>query len=155
MGKIVVCADHPSNEFFRPFPNCLMYKTSEEFVEKVNQAMESNPLPLSVEQRYLLSWEAATDRFIEYAELDRPVTKDKISLQGDDTQKTDMGSSFSLPNLSDLVDNGVAFAHFCASGNEAARLISGALPGTLNYSSQHSKDLHLLPPVVENPVYGW
>lgn len=154
MGKIVVCADHPSNEFFRPFPNCFMYKTSEEFVEKVNQAMKSHPLPLSAEQRYLLSWEAATDRFIEYAELDKPFRKETGSSQGG-AQKTDMVSSVSLPNLSEVVENAAAFAHFCASGNEAARLISGALPGTMNYNSQHSKDLNLPHPLVESPVYGW
>eukprot|EP00250_Pteridium_aquilinum_P012616 c20837_g1_i1 orf=89-2581(-) len=156
MGKIVVCADHPSNEFFRPFPNCLMYKNSQEFVEKVNQAMASDPEPLSPEQRYMLSWEAATDRFIEYAELDQPFKKEVKSVSPDDlVQKKTMTLSMSLPNLSDAVDSGVAFAHFCASGNEAARLISGALPGTMNYNLQHSKDLHLPPPLVESPIYTW
>lgn len=67
MGKIVVCADHPSNEFFRSFPNCYIYRTPEEFVEKVQQAMASEPEPLSPELQHLLSWEAATDRFIDFS----------------------------------------------------------------------------------------
>jgi digalactosyldiacylglycerol synthase len=71
MGKIVVCADHPSNEFFRSFPNCYIYRTPEEFVEKVQQAMASEPEPLSPELQHLLSWEAATDRFIDSAGLDK------------------------------------------------------------------------------------
>lgn len=158
MGKIVVCADHPSNEFFRPFPNCLMYKDSQEFVEKVNQAMSSDPLPLSSEQRYVLSWEAATDRFIEYAELGHQPSKQEKKAMGlveDVGEKKTMTLSMSLPNLPEVVDNGLAFIHFCASGNEAARLISGALPGTMNYNMQHSKDLHLSPPSVESPDYTW
>lgn len=76
MGKIVVCADHPSNDFFRSFPNCYIYRTPEEFVEKVQQAMASEPEPLSPELQYLLSWEAATDRFIDSAGLDKLPPRD-------------------------------------------------------------------------------
>ncbi|KAK6147301.1 hypothetical protein DH2020_018213 [Rehmannia glutinosa] len=71
MGKFVVCADHPSNDFFRAFPNCLTYKTPEDFVAKVKEAMANEPQPLTPEQRYHLSWEAATQRFMEYSELDK------------------------------------------------------------------------------------
>lgn len=71
MGKIVVCADHPSNDFFRSFPNCYIYRTPDEFVEKVQKAMASEPEPLSPELQHLLSWEAATDRFIDSAGLDK------------------------------------------------------------------------------------
>ncbi|OMO54277.1 hypothetical protein CCACVL1_27924 [Corchorus capsularis] len=33
--------------------------------------MANEPQPLTPEQRYTLSWEAATQRFIEYSKLDR------------------------------------------------------------------------------------
>ncbi|KAH7315134.1 hypothetical protein KP509_21G036000 [Ceratopteris richardii] len=156
MGKMVVCADHPSNEFFRPFPNCLMYKTSEEFVQKVNQAMVSDPLPLSPEQCYMLSWEAATDRFIESAELEKPFKKETKALGPEEiAQKRAMALSMSLPKLDDIIDNGLAVFHFWSSGNEVARLLTGALPGTMNYNLQQSKDLHLPPPAVESPIYTW
>ena len=59
MGKFVVCADHPSNDFFRAFPNYLTYKTPEDFVTKVKEAMANEPQPLTPEQRYNLSWEVA------------------------------------------------------------------------------------------------
>lgn len=156
MGKFVVCADHPSNEFFRSFPNCLTYKSSEDFVAKVKEALENEPQPLTPEQRYNLSWEAATQRFIQYSDLDRVLNNEKDVAE---PSKTNNGKiikkSVSMPSLPDMVDGGLAFAHYCLTGNEILRLCTGAIPGTRDYDKQHCKDLHLLPPQVENPIYGW
>ncbi|KAE8690569.1 Digalactosyldiacylglycerol synthase 1 [Hibiscus syriacus] len=154
MGKFVICADHPSNEFFRSFPNCLTYKTSEDFVAKVKEALTKEPQPLTPEQMYNLSWEAATQRFVEYSELDRVLNNEhdpaKVRANGKIIAK-----SFSMANLSEMVDGGLAFAHYCLTGNEFLRLCTGAIPGTRVYDKQHCKDLHLLPPQVEIPIYGW
>ncbi|KAI3512002.1 hypothetical protein L1887_19164 [Cichorium endivia] len=148
MGKFVILADHPSNEFFRSFPNCLTYKTPEEFVNKINEAMSSEPHPLTPEQRYNLSWEAATQRFMEFSELDKILNN---NLQLDEGVR----KSKSVPNLTSMVDGGLAFAHYCLTGNEFLRRCTGAVPGTRDYSKQHCKDLGLVPPQAENPIYGW
>ncbi|XP_065855374.1 digalactosyldiacylglycerol synthase 1, chloroplastic [Euphorbia lathyris] len=155
MGKFVICADHPSNEFFRSFPNCLTYKTSEDFVAKVREALENEPQPLTPEQMFNLSWEAATERFMQYSELDKILNDN----QGDSKFRINNGNrmskSVSLPNMSQMVDGGLAFAHYCLTGNEFLRRCTGATPDTRDYDKQHCKDLHLLPPQVENPIYGW
>ncbi|XP_028777642.1 digalactosyldiacylglycerol synthase 1, chloroplastic [Neltuma alba] len=148
MGKFVVCADHPSNQFFMSFPNCLTYKTPEDFVAKVKEALANEPHPLTPEQRYQLSWEAATQRFMQYSELDKVFKGEKEGGKA-------VARSASMPNLTELVDGGLAFAHYCFTGNEFLRLCTGAIPGTRDYDKQHCKDLHLLPPQVENPIYGW
>ncbi|KAI4300554.1 hypothetical protein L6164_033921 [Bauhinia variegata] len=153
MGKFVVCADHPSNEFFRSFPNCLTYKTSEDFVAKVREALTNEPHPLTPEQRYQLSWEAATQRFMEYSELDRLLNND--GSKSSTKNGMPITKSVSLPNLTELVDGGLAFAHYCFTGNEFLRLCTGAIPGSRDYNMQHCKDLNLLPPQVEKPIYGW
>ncbi|KAH0767809.1 hypothetical protein KY285_003680 [Solanum tuberosum] len=144
MGKFVVCADHPSNEFFQAFPNCLTYKTSEDFVEKVKEAMTGEPQPLTPEEQYKLSWEAATQRFIEYSDLDKVLTSEK----GSDSRKSrkGIGKSVSMPNLEGMVDGSLAFAQYCLTGNEFVRWCSGATPGTRDYDKQHCEDLNLLPP---------
>ena len=64
MGKWVVIPKHPSNEFFEQFPNCLIYRTEEEFAANVYWALNNEPAPLTRDLRYTLTWEAATDRFI-------------------------------------------------------------------------------------------
>ena len=38
MGKWLLCAEHPSNEFFRDFQNTLIYTSSPDFSEKLNFA---------------------------------------------------------------------------------------------------------------------
>ena len=154
MGKFVVCADHPSNEYFRSFPNCLTYKTSEDFVARVKEALANEPQPLTPEQRYNLSWEAATQRFMQYSELDRVLDSEK-DVKLSETNGKSITKAVSMPNLSEMIDGGLAFAHYCLTGNEFLRLCTGAIPGTRDYDKQHCKDLHLLPPQVENPIYGW
>ncbi|XWS66555.1 hypothetical protein CRYUN_Cryun05aG0209800 [Craigia yunnanensis] len=154
MGKFVVCADHPSNEFFRSFPNCLTYKTSEDFVAKVKEALANEPQLLTPEQRYNLSWEAATQRFIKDSELDRVLNNEHNAAKLRSNGKR-IAKSVLMPSLSEIVDGGLAFAHYCLTGNEFLRLCTGAIPGTRDYDKQHCKDLHLLPPQVENRIYGW
>jgi digalactosyldiacylglycerol synthase len=157
MGKFVVCADHPSNEFFRSFPNCLTYKTSEDFVAKVKEALANEPHPLTPEQRYNLSWEAATQRFINYSELERFLNNNEAGAKGSSRRNDGniIKKSASLPSLTEMVDGGLAFAHYSLTGNEFLRLCTGAIPKTRDYDKQHCKDLNLLPPQVENPIYGW
>ncbi|PAN38053.1 hypothetical protein PAHAL_7G143200 [Panicum hallii] len=154
MGKFVICADHPSNDFFKSFPNCLTYKTSEEFVARVKEAMASEPQPLTPEQRYSLSWEAATERFMEYSELDK-VLNNTNGHPGRCGKINKARKIPLLPKLSDVVDGGLAFAHHCLTGNEILRLVTGAIPGTRDYDKQQCMDLNLLPPQVQHPVYGW
>uniref|UniRef100_A0A5B7B6R2 Digalactosyldiacylglycerol synthase 2, chloroplastic n=1 Tax=Davidia involucrata TaxID=16924 RepID=A0A5B7B6R2_DAVIN len=75
MGKIVVCANHPSNDFFKQFPNCRIYDDGGGFVEATCKALTEEPAPLTDAQRHELSWEAATERFLSAAELDQVPAK--------------------------------------------------------------------------------
>lgn len=69
MGKWVVCRKHPSNTFFEQFDNCLTYSNDAEFAANIYWALDHDPLPLTDEQRYVLSWEAATERFLEASKM--------------------------------------------------------------------------------------
>lgn len=155
MGKIVVCTDHPSNEFFKSFPNCLTYRDSKEFVEKVKQAMSTEPLPLTSDEQHILSWEAATDRFISCSGLD-----DFIGGNGEhlpvvpSREKGKLSLSMPITNLKQYVEDGLAFTHYLASGIEAARLAFGAIPGSLYPDEEQCRDLGLLP-LVKQHVHGW
>jgi digalactosyldiacylglycerol synthase len=99
MGKFVICAEHPSNEFFMSFPNCLTYKTSEEFVARVKEAMDREPQLLTPEQRYNLSWEAATERFMEYSDLEKVLNNEAAQSEQGRKRKNKRTSQ---PNLSSV-----------------------------------------------------
>ena len=111
----------------------MTYKTSEDFVAKVKEALENEPQLLTPEQRYQLSWEAATQRFMEYSELDRVLNKENDAAKSKTYNRKLIAKSVSMPNLTELVDGGLAFAHYCVTGNEFLRLCTGAIPGTRNY----------------------
>lgn len=79
MGKWVVCAKHPSNDFFEEFPNCLTFRDQEEFAANVLWALNNDPIPLSVEHRYKLSWDAATERLISSSAMTQSMFKGSIT----------------------------------------------------------------------------
>jgi digalactosyldiacylglycerol synthase len=65
MGKYVVLERHPSNAFFEPFRNALYYETPSEFLLQLRYALATEPAPLSDEEQRTLSWEGATERFLD------------------------------------------------------------------------------------------
>lgn len=106
MGKIVICADHVSNEFFKQFPNCRTFTDGDSFVKVTRQALTEQPAPLTDSQTHELSWDAATARFLKCAELDK-VPEKKI-------KKSDSKSSFLSSSLSfdRNLEDASAFMHF-------------------------------------------
>ena len=136
MGKIVICANHPSNEFFKRFPNCHMYSTEKEFVRLTMAALAEEPLPLSEELRHELSWEAATERFVRVADI-APATPTK-------QQHPSSSQRFMYINPDELKKNmeeASAFFHNTISGFEAARCVFGAIPNSLQPDEQQCKEL--------------
>mmetsp|Transcript_6153 Transcript_6153/g.8011 ORF Transcript_6153/g.8011 Transcript_6153/m.8011 type:complete len:691 (+) Transcript_6153:209-2281(+) len=65
MGKFTIIPDHPSNVFFKQFPNCLMYRDKVEFRKQLIFAQNEAPVPMTVELLHPFTWEAATERLIE------------------------------------------------------------------------------------------
>lgn len=54
MGKWVVCANHPSNDFFiQNFPSCLSFSDEKEFMDCMEKALSEDPPTLSAETRSL------------------------------------------------------------------------------------------------------
>lgn len=109
MGKIVICADHVSNEFFKQFANCRTFKGGENFVKVTRQALTEQPAPLTDSQMHELSWDAATSRFLKAAELNK-IPEKKLPKS---ESKSFMSSSLSFHrNLEDAS----AFVHFVGTG---------------------------------------
>lgn len=65
MGKFVVIQRHPSNDFFMAFRNTLAYDTPEQFLTQLQLALDTQPVPLNATERRMLSWDGATERFLE------------------------------------------------------------------------------------------
>ncbi|PIA53845.1 hypothetical protein AQUCO_00900439v1 [Aquilegia coerulea] len=139
MGKIVICADHTSNAFFKQFPNCHTYEDGTGFVELVRRALVEEPAPLNDDQMHELSWEAATERFLKVSGLDQGTTK-KVAAP---PKKPFMSLSMKLPDLTRTIEDASAFVHHAASGFEVARRVFGAVPGSLQPDEDQCRELGL------------
>lgn len=148
MGKFVVCADHPSNEFFRQFPNCILYGNSDGFVQAVSKALAEEPEQLTDAQRHELSWEAATERFLSAAELDQPLTRKP------QRSRSKKFLSLSL-QLGRKFDDASAYLHHVALGFEGSRKAFGAVPGSLHPDEQQCKELGLASPSSRRSSRNW
>ncbi|KAG4937147.1 hypothetical protein JHK85_052066 [Glycine max] len=135
MGKIVVCANHPSNDFFKQFPNCWTYDDDDGFVKLTLKALAEQPAQPTDAQRHDLSWEAATKRFLKAADLDKPLER-KLSR----TTSNFLAASL---NLQEKVDEASAYVHHVASGFEVSRRIFGAIPDSLQPDEELRKELGL------------
>ncbi|KAI0519116.1 hypothetical protein KFK09_006556 [Dendrobium nobile] len=137
MGKLVICANHPSNDFFKQFPNCHTYNSGKEFVKLTLKALSEEPSPVSDELRGKLSWEAATERFVKVAELNWTVSEAIVP----SNSKPFM--SLSSQELTKGVEEASAILHNTVSGIEVARRAFGAIPKTLRPDEQMCKELGL------------
>lgn len=142
MGKIVICANHPSNEFFKQFPNCHIYNGGEEFVKLTVKALAEDPAPLTDDVRHELSWEAATERFAAAAELNQVVSEEIPP----SSSKPFASTSFKSHKPWRSVEEASASLHQTISGIEAARRAFGAVPKTLQPDEQQCKELGLVIP---------
>jgi digalactosyldiacylglycerol synthase len=113
MGKFVVCARHPSNEFFSSFANCRTYSTPDEFAACVREVLHSEPEPISPEHLHRLTWQAATERFLDAAEPDLPPPTVRRKV---------------IDTLSDWIAAG---CHNFLTASEAMRCLVGGGAGTL------------------------
>lgn len=140
MGKTVICANHPSNDFFKQFPNCYTYTSGKEFVKLTLKALTEEPSPVADELRGKLSWEAATERFTMVAELNQNVSEAIVP----STSKPFM--FISTQQLKTGIEDASAILHNTVSGIEVARCAFGAIPKTLQPDEQMCKELGLAPP---------
>lgn len=136
MGKIVVCANHPSNDFFKQFPNCRTYNDGNGFVRATLTALNELPAQLSDAQRHELSWESATERFLRASDLDQAFARKQ------EKSPSDNFASSSL-NLRKNLENASAYMHYVASGFETSRRLFGAIPRSLQPDEEQCKELGL------------
>ncbi|KAJ4971913.1 hypothetical protein NE237_005012 [Protea cynaroides] len=136
MGKIVICANHPSNDFFKQFPNCHTYDDAKGFVQVTCKALAEEPVPLTNEHRHELSWEAATERFLRVAELNHAFP----SRPEETPTKNFMSITL---NFKRNIEDASAFVHYAASGIEAVRRAFGAIPGSMQPDEEQSNELGL------------
>ncbi|KAL5994762.1 Digalactosyldiacylglycerol synthase 2, chloroplastic [Asimina triloba] len=142
MGKIVICADHPSNDFFKQFPNCRTYKDSNEFLKVTQMALTDEPAPLTDNQHHELSWEAATKRFVEAAQLNQKAAEESVA----PSTPGFMPTSLMVSDLKKNLEGASAFLHYTASGIEMACRGFGAIPGSLHPDQEQCKELGLVFP---------
>jgi digalactosyldiacylglycerol synthase len=85
-GRFVLVPQHPSNDFFSQFPNCLQYKSRSDFCALLQLALSHDPVPLTPDQQHALTWEAATDRLIRAAAVSRrdQARRDRVGLHLDE-----------------------------------------------------------------------
>jgi digalactosyldiacylglycerol synthase len=85
-GRFVLVPQHPSNDFFVQFPNCLQYKSRSDFCALLQLALSHDPVPLTPDQQHALTWEAATDRLIRAAAVSRRdrARRDRVGLHLDE-----------------------------------------------------------------------
>ncbi|KAI3441815.1 Glycos_transf_1 domain-containing protein [Psidium guajava] len=139
MGKLVVCANHISNDFFKQFPNCRTYDDGEGFVDATRKALSEEPAQMTDDLRYALSWEAATERFLKAAQLDQASTTKLSRTASDNFMSTSL-------NLKRRLEDASAYVHYVASGYEMSRRAFGAIPGSLQPDEELCKDLGMPTP---------
>ncbi|KAG0465086.1 hypothetical protein HPP92_019250 [Vanilla planifolia] len=140
MGKIVICADHPSNDFFKQFPNCRQFNNGDEFASLTLEALGDEPIPLTESWRHELSWEAATERFAMVAELNRSMSRRSSSMSSIPLLPTVIKAR----ELKRRLEDASASLHQAVSGIEAARRAFGAVPRSLKPDEQQCRELGLV-----------
>lgn len=111
MGKWVIIPKHSSNEFFLPFGNCLQYSDRKEFVELLQHCLENNPpgwLETDEDRSKVgyyepLSWEAATERLVENANLSKRDSRRCVRLQPTAKARQDLQRRFTDGEFGDVV----------------------------------------------------
>jgi digalactosyldiacylglycerol synthase len=99
-------------------------------------------------QRYELSWEAATERFIEAADINLHAAESKIH----ETSKVSLPAFLRTRKLKRNLEDASAYLHQALSGLEVTRRAFGAVPKTLQPDEQLCKELGLAPLTKRNKL---